>query len=218
VRGREAVGNDGVDDLERSRYGSRGIAEVEVDAVAEHLDDLPSVPSCDLTHELGERQRCAGRGLVARLLGETRVAGEIGEDACLDLMRRPVVDARLLERSFSVLKVMFRHECLGVTPEQPPEHLFARMTHLHADLADRRLERFIVREPASAERFLDRGVEVVGLVLSDSPRTVAPNAKGLEHRPLAHPCAEQHRECFQDRQVLLTTRSSLRGRGSPIAM
>ena len=95
-------------------------------------------------------------------------------------------------------------EDLRVTPEQPAQHVLAGATRTDTDLAERRLERLVVAKAASAERLLDRVVEVVAWNCATrralSPQTLTARSTS----PSADPGAEQHRQRLQDRFVVFS--------------
>ena len=149
VRGREPAWTHRLHDVERRENGVPRIGEVEVDTVAQHLHDRASPVGRDLAHEIGEREGDARRRVVAGLLGQPRVAGEVGERGGTQVPLSPFVDAGALEGDLRVLVVVLSHERLRMTAEQPPEHVLAGATELQPHLPKRRLERLVVAEPVA---------------------------------------------------------------------
>jgi hypothetical protein len=73
-----------------------------MNAVSEHLHHLAPVSDGDLVHEICQRQRDMSGDFVSRLLGQSRVAREVGEKRCFDPLRRTLADPGLLEGRFDV--------------------------------------------------------------------------------------------------------------------
>jgi hypothetical protein len=94
-------------------------------------------------------------------------------------------------------------EHLRVAPEEPTEEVLPGSTRPDAHLLQRRLEGFVIAEAPSAERLLDRVVEVVALELCDPSSVVAPHAGQAEDLSFAHPGTEQHGDEPDEAQVLL---------------
>src|SRR4051812_47229661 len=84
VGGRKTSWPDSVDDLQRRAHCVGRITEVEMDTVPEHLHHVSAVVAGDLVDQLREADCHARRLIVPGLLGEPRVAGEIGERCGLD--------------------------------------------------------------------------------------------------------------------------------------
>src|ERR1700675_1465503 len=91
----------------------------------------------------------ARRFVVPGLLGEPRVAGEIGERRCLDSPWGALADPSFLKCSLHVLELMFRGEDLRMPSVEPAQHLLSGMTHSETDLVDRGLERLVVSKAPS---------------------------------------------------------------------
>ena len=214
VRRREPAWAHRLHDVERRENGVPRIGEVEVDTVAQHLHDRASPVGRDLAHEIGEREGDARRRVVARLLGQPRVAGEVGERGGTQVPLSPFVDAGALEGDLRVLVVVFEHERLRMTAEQPPEHVLAGATELQAPPAEAPRTPGC-RRALSPERLLDRRVEMMDEILRDPTGRVAPDAR----EPKDH--LEIDAGLQQDRGPPISSRSSSRmcssgiGRGSP---
>src|SRR3989442_12248288 len=80
-----------------------GITEMEMDGVSGHLDDPPPVPNSDLADELRQCRRDMSSRLIARFVGQSGVARQIGEGRGLYLPSWFGTHARLLECRLDVL-------------------------------------------------------------------------------------------------------------------
>ena len=76
---------------------------------------------------------------------------------------------------------MFGGEDLRVSSEEPAQHLLSGVTHSVTDLVERGLERLVVSKAPSAERLLDRVVEIVRLELRDPPGAVSQDSHGAQY-------------------------------------
>jgi hypothetical protein len=114
------------------------------------------------------------------------------------------MDPGVLKSGLDMIEEMLGFEHFRMTPKQPAQKVFSGATGTNADFPQRRLERFVVAEAASAERLLDRTMEVVALELRDPSGTVAPHPRQAKDLSFAHPGAEQHRDDPQEAQILLS--------------
>src|SRR6266446_933126 len=101
---------------------------------------------------------------------------------------------------------MLQCEGLGVPSIEPRQHVLSRMAHPYTYFADRRLERFVVAEASLPKRLFNRVVEVVGLILSDAPRALCPDAHCAKRPSSTDPCAEQNRDRSDARDVLIANK------------
>src|SRR5919106_1595771 len=112
-----------LDEVEAGEDGSTRVREVEHDPVAEPLDGMPTVRLCGLVDERREPVGQLGTGLVAALLGEGRVAGEVEEGD----RRRTTLVLRNLAKLLQVLLGALNRcrydlvlEMAAAQPEQQP--------------------------------------------------------------------------------------------------
>src|SRR5436190_1592816 len=75
------------------------VAEVEMDTIPEHLHHVSAVVGGDLVDQLSKTDCNARSFVVPGLLGEPRVAGEIGESCGLDPPRGTLADPGFLKCS-----------------------------------------------------------------------------------------------------------------------
>jgi hypothetical protein len=94
-----------------------GIGEVEKHAVPQQLDDAAAVAGRDLAHELSERDGHVCGNLVAGLLGQHGVAGQVREHRGLGSAWRTAPHAGVLERRLHVVDLVGGHEDLLMTTE-----------------------------------------------------------------------------------------------------
>ena len=125
--------------------------------------------------------------------------------------------SRVLERGLDVIEEVLGLEHFRMAPEEPAEEVFPGSTRPDADLPERRLERFVVAEAATAERLLDRVVEVVALELRDPAGAVAPHARQPQDFPSLTPAPTSTGMNLMRRRSSSRTYSSGVGRGSPNA-
>src|SRR3954451_21045056 len=176
---------------------------MEVNAVAQHLDDEAVVMGRDLTDEICQLQRHSRGGFVARLLRQLRVARQVGEHAGLWTPFLPAMNPGALERRLEVVEHVLQLELLGVAPEQPAQKVFPRSADANTDLAKRRLERRIVAQALPPERLLDRLMQIVGLELGDLSGVFPPDACEPKDVARIHAGGEQDRHGLDETEVLL---------------
>src|ERR687891_763891 len=123
------------------------ILEVEMHAVPQHLHDGTSMARSDLVDQLGELERDARRLLVAGLLGQPRVTGEVREHAAFDLPRLLPMHPRVLERGLDMIEQVLGLEHFRMPPVEPGEQIFPGPPRPNADLAERGLEAALSRRP-----------------------------------------------------------------------
>src|SRR5437773_8140823 len=99
------------------------ILEMEVDAVAEHLDDMSLMTRGDFVHQLSELERHASRDLIASLLGQPCVSRKIGEGTTFGPSRCPSMHSCLLERGLDMAEHVVHLEHLRVAPVEPSEEI-----------------------------------------------------------------------------------------------
>jgi hypothetical protein len=156
------------------------------------------VPRSDRAHDIRKRHRHPRGDLVAGLLGQARVAGEIGEDARLGSALGLAMNARVLERSLEMLEHVLSLELLGMPPVEPTEQLLARSARPDSHLADRRFEGGVVAQTLAAERLLDGPVLVVAHELRDLACAVSPHASEPEDVAFVDTRTHEDRDGLQE--------------------
>jgi hypothetical protein len=202
--GRKASRTDRFDDFQRGAHCVARVTEVEVDTIPEHLHYISAVVRSDLVDQLRKTHCHAGSFVVPGLLGEPRIAGEIGERCSLDPPRGALTDPSLLKCGLYVLELMLRGEDVRVPSEEPAQHRLSGVTHSETDLVERGLERLVVTKPTSAELLLDRVVEIVNLELRHAPGAVSQDSHGPQYVSFTDTRTEQHRQRLQDPFVVFS--------------
>src|SRR3954454_22825481 len=190
---------------------------MEVNAVAQHLDDEAVVMGRDLTDEICQLQRHSRGDFVARLLRQLRVARQVGEHAGLWTPFLPAMNPGALERRHEVVEHVLQLELLGVAPEQPAQEVFPRSADANTDLAKRRLERRIVAQALPPERLLDRLMQIVGLELGDLSGAFPQTRARRRMSPASTPAVNRTGTALMKRSSASRTSSSGPGRGNPNA-
>src|SRR5918996_2982491 len=124
---------------------SPGSLKWEMHAIPQH--DGTSMARCDLVNQLGVLERDARRLLVAGLLGQPRVTGEVREHAAFDLPRFLPMHPRVLERGLDMIEQVLGLEHFRMPPVEPAEQIFPGPARPNADLAERGLEAALSRRP-----------------------------------------------------------------------